>query len=272
MGRPARLPDSVREQDLKDVVRVWREVGHTPKSIDQYRLAVIEILERGRAFDYHEITADRVDSWAQQYAVERGLDPARVMRRWLPAFRAFAWGLQQIGKATGPVVRSKPQAVVDLTVEAFMKYGRSLGWKERTLLLHLRSLRELQHHLSCHRGKWPEPRLQDIDDFLKVAAQRWKRTTVAGAAEHGMRFAWVGRHRSTKTHPDWPNESRSTGKPCPKCCCAAAKCKSRSSQLATATITPPSPCSAIWCPPQNAGPTHLNFRVVAAGIHCPSLP
>jgi site-specific recombinase XerD len=189
MGRPAQLPDSVRGQDLKEVLRLWRELGHTPKSIDQYRLAVIEILERGRTFDYHEITADRIDSWAQQYAVERGLDPARVMRRWLPAFRAFAWGLQQIGKTTGPVVRSKPQAVADPTVEAFMKYGRSLGWKERTLLLHLRSLRELQHHLACHRGKWPEPRLRDVDDFLKAASQRWKRTTVAGAA--GTFRAWL---------------------------------------------------------------------------------
>lgn len=188
MGRPARLPDSVRRQDLKDVVRLWCQIGHTPKSIDQYRLAVIEILERGRAFDYHEITADCVDGWAQQYAVERSLDPARVMRRWLPAFRAFVWGLQQIGKATGSVVRSKPQAMVDPTVEAFMKYGRSLGWKDRTLLLHLRSLRELQRHLVCHRGKWPEPQLQDVDEFLKAAALRWKRTTVAGVA--GTFRAW----------------------------------------------------------------------------------
>ena len=42
---------------------------------------MIEILKRGRAYDYHAITADRVDSWAQQYAVEHGLDPAAVMRR-----------------------------------------------------------------------------------------------------------------------------------------------------------------------------------------------
>jgi site-specific recombinase XerD len=174
---------------LKDVARLWRELGHTPKSIAQYQIAVIEILKRGRGVDYLEITADRVDSWAQQYAEEHGLDPAAVMRRWLPAFRAFAWGLKQIGKVTGSVVRSKTQVAVDPTVEAFIEYGRSLGWKERTLFLHLRSLRELQHHVADHRGKWPEPGLKDLDDFLRVAAQRWKRTTVAGAA--GTFRAWL---------------------------------------------------------------------------------
>jgi site-specific recombinase XerD len=188
MGRPARLPDPVRGQDLKDVISLWRKLGHTPKSIAQYQIAVIEILKRGRAFDYHEITADRVDSWAQQYAVEHGLEPAAVMRRWLPAFRAFAWGLKQVGKSTGSVVRSKTQLAVDSTVDAFMEYGRSLGWKERTLFLHLRSLRELKHHVVGHRGKWPEPRLKDVDDFLMAAAKRWKRTTVAGAA--GTFRAW----------------------------------------------------------------------------------
>ena len=133
---------------MKDVARLLRELGHTPKSIAQYQIAVIEILKRGRGFDYLELTADRVDSWAQQYALEHGLDPEAVMRRWLPAFLAFAWGLKQIGKVTGSVVRSKAQGVVDPTVAAFIEYGRSLGWKETTLFLHLRSLRELQHHVA----------------------------------------------------------------------------------------------------------------------------
>jgi integrase/recombinase XerD len=189
MSRPTRLPDSVREQDLKDVARLWRELGHTPKSIAQYQIAMIEILKRGRAFDYLELTADRVDSWAQQYAVERGLDPLAVMRRWLPAFRAFRWGLKRLGKATGSVVRSKAHVAADPTVAAFIEYGRSLGWKETTLLLHLRSVRGLQHHVAGHRGKWPEPGLKDVDDFLKAAAKRWKRTTVAGAA--GTFRAWL---------------------------------------------------------------------------------
>ena len=139
MGRPALSPDSLREQDLKDVIRLWGQIGHTPKSVDQYRLAVIQILEHARARDYREITAYRVDGWARQHAVKRGLNPAGVMRmrRWLPAFRAFAWGLERIGKATGSIARSKVKPKVDPTVGAFVEYGRSLGWKERTLLLQI---------------------------------------------------------------------------------------------------------------------------------------
>ena len=44
---------------MKDIVRLWRELGHTPKSIAQYQISVIEILKRGRGFDYLELTADR---------------------------------------------------------------------------------------------------------------------------------------------------------------------------------------------------------------------
>jgi len=88
-----------------------------------------------------------------------------------------------------------------------VEYGRSLGWKERTLLLHQRTLRELQQYLACHRGKWPEPRLQDLDDFLKAAAKRWKRATVAGAActfRAWLRFLFVtGRSKQT-----WPSRWR----------------------------------------------------------------
>ena len=181
MGRPTRLPDSLRWQDLNAVIRAWRQIGHTPKSVDQYRIAVIQILEYARGCDYREITTDRVDGWARQYASGHALDPAGVMRRWLPAFRAFSWGLQKIGKATGSIARSKVKPKVDLIVDAFVKYGRSLGWKERTLLLHERTLRELHQYVALHGGKWPEPRLQDLDDFLKTATKRWKRTTVAGA-------------------------------------------------------------------------------------------
>ena len=154
---------------MKDVARLWRELGHTPKSVAQYQIAVIEILKRGRGFDYLEITADCVDSWAQQYAEEHGLDPAAVMRRWLPAFRAFAWGLKQIGKATGSVVRSKAQVAVDPTVEAFIEYGRSLGWKGEDFFSS--SICDLCVNCSITLRAIAvsglEPGLKDVDDFLR---------------------------------------------------------------------------------------------------------
>jgi len=51
------------------------------------------------------------------------------------SFRAFATGLQQLGKATGRTARSKIEPKGDPTVEAFLQHDRSLGWREHTLLL-----------------------------------------------------------------------------------------------------------------------------------------
>lgn len=140
MSRPPRLFDSPRRQDLDDVIRLWREIGHTPKSIDQYRLAVIQILDRAVSCKYRDLAADRVDSWARQYAAQHDINPAGVMRRWLPAFRAFAWGLSRLGKEVGSIHRSKAEPKLDPLVERFIEHGRSLGWKKNTLRLHLRTL------------------------------------------------------------------------------------------------------------------------------------
>lgn len=182
MGRRPRPFDSPRRDDLEGIIRLWRELGHTPKSIDQYRLAVIQILRRANKCDYSELTADRVDGWARAYAAQRGIDPSGVKRRWLPAFRAFSWGLKRLGKATGAVDRRKAEPGLDPLVEAFVEHGRSLGWKDNTLRLHKRALRDLKDYVALHKGRWPEPELKHLDDFLTAAAKRWKRTTVASAA------------------------------------------------------------------------------------------
>ena len=188
MSRPPRLFDSPRRQDLEDVIGLWREIGHTPKSIDQYRLAVIQILDRAVSCKYRDLTADRIDSWARRYATQHDINPAGVMRRWLPAFRAFAWGLSRLGKEVGSIHRSKAEPKLDPFVERFIEHGRSLGWKKNTLRLHLRTLQQLKEFQARHHGLWPEPRLQDVDDFLAAASKRWKRTTVAAAA--GTVRAW----------------------------------------------------------------------------------
>jgi len=57
-------------------------------------------------------------------------------------------GLQQIGKTTGAILRSKMKPTVDRFVTAFMEYGRSL--KEKTLLLHQRTLLELYQYVKFH--------------------------------------------------------------------------------------------------------------------------
>jgi hypothetical protein len=58
-----------------------------------------------------------------------------------------------------------------------------------TLHIYERHLSDLRHFLARCRAPWPQPRLRDLDLFLELGAERWKRTTVAGAA--GTFRAWL---------------------------------------------------------------------------------
>lgn len=177
-------------EDLNRVARLWRQLGHTPESINVYRRCVTHILQKVRTSSYREISAERVTHLACLHAHQHHADPRSIRRQWLPAFRAFAWGLQYLGKATGPTILTKRRPhKLDPTITAFQSYGRSLGWTEQTLHIYERHLRDLKHFLTRRRAPWPQPRLRDLDLFLELGAQRWKRTTVAGVA--GAFRAWL---------------------------------------------------------------------------------
>jgi integrase/recombinase XerD len=165
------------------VARLWRQLGHTPKSISAYRGWVRRILQNSHTSDYRQISAERVTRLARLYARKHDDDPQSTQRRWLSAFRAFAWGLQRLGKMAGPTILGKRRLNKrEPTIAAFLRYGRSLSWAEQTLHIHQRYLGELRHFLARRRAPWPQPRLRDLDQFLELRAKRWKRTTVAGAA------------------------------------------------------------------------------------------
>lgn len=177
-------------KDLDRVARLWRQLGHTPESINVYRRCVTRILQSVHTSSYREISAERVMRMARLYAHQHHADPQSIRRQWLPAFRAFAWGLQHLGKATGPTILAKRRPhKLDPTITAFQSYGRSLGWTEQTLHVHEKHLRDLKHFLTRRRAPWPQPRLRDLDLVLELGAERWKRTTVAGAA--GTFRAWL---------------------------------------------------------------------------------
>jgi len=177
-------------QDLDRVSRLWQHLGHTPGSISEYRRSVRRILRSVHTFDYRQISAAHVVRLADSYALRYHADPQSMRRRWLAAFRAFAWGLQRLGKKTGATILAKQRpGQVDPVIAAFLRYGRSLGWAEATLHIHVRNLCDLQHFLVFRRAPWPQPRLRDLDLFLELGAKRWKLTTVAGAA--GTFRAWL---------------------------------------------------------------------------------
>ena len=179
----------VEPQDLQRVMRLWRGIGRKPKCIAQYRILVEQILKCANIADYSVLSADLLRRLANVYAKRRHLDPHKVLRHWFSAFRAFAWGLQQLGKSTGPLTLSRSKTAIDPTIAAFHDYGYSLCWSANTLHIYERNLNELRQFQIRHKCSWPEPSLQDIDLFLQAAATRWKRTTVGGAA--GTFRAWL---------------------------------------------------------------------------------
>jgi len=181
--------------DLEQVSRHWRKLGHTPESIRKYCSCIKHILCEARVSNYQQLSAERVVRLAQSYARRQHNNPRGMQRRWLSAFRAFAWGLQHLGIAVGS--RDLPKGVsiqLEPVMATFIAYGQQLGWSEHTLHLRQRYLNNLRAFLIKRRASWPVPALKDIDHFLQQAATRWKRITVGGAASAfraWLRFLFV---------------------------------------------------------------------------------
>jgi site-specific recombinase XerD len=171
--------------DLVEVSRQWRNIGHTSESARKYRSCIRQLLKEAHHADYQEISAQRVIQLAEAYARRNGYNPQTMRRRWLSAFRAFAWGLQHLGIAVGSTVLPKSSSDPrDPAINEFLHYGKELGWAEHTLHLRGRYLGDLRTFLRDRRLPWPVPDLKDIDHFLEYTVRKlkWGRATVSGAA------------------------------------------------------------------------------------------
>ncbi len=182
-------------QDLDRVARLWRELGHPPCSVRSYQYWTLQVLAAAHVSDYRELSADRVVLLARSFALKHHhRSPHRTRRHWLAAFRAFAWGLQRLGKAVGSVNLVPRTQEADPVIAAFVEYGQKLGWAEHTLEIRQLYLGHLRRYLVQRQSPWPVPRLIDLDHFLHRAAKDWKRTTVSGAAgafRFWLRFLFV---------------------------------------------------------------------------------
>jgi integrase/recombinase XerD len=169
--------------DLERVVKQWRILGLAPRSIFSYRHWTLQVLHKALVSDYRDLSADRVVRLARSFArIHHHCSPESTRRNWLAAFRAFAWGLERLGKAVGAVNLPSPAQESDPVLTAFAHYGQRLGWSKRTLDIRRVYLRYLRRFLTRRQAPWPAPRLIDLDGFLHQASRSWKRTTVSGAA------------------------------------------------------------------------------------------
>lgn len=188
-------PAAKQALDVEQVSRHWRKLGYTPESIRKYCSCIKHILLEARVSDYQQLSAERVVQLSQSYARRHHNNPGGMRRRWLSAFRAFAWGLQYLHIGVGSADLPKRVSMqLEPVMAAFIEYGRQLGWAEHTLHLRQRYLGDLRAFLIKRGDSWPVPALKDMDRFLQAAATRWKRMTVGGAASAfraWLRFLFV---------------------------------------------------------------------------------
>lgn len=187
-----------KAEQIRDVDRIaglWRNLGHSSRSVRVYRQWTLQLLTKARISDYRQLSAERAVRLAYSFARQRHHgSPEQTRRRWLAAFRAFAWGLGQIDKPVGPIDFPRKIPCCDPLMTAFARYGHGLGWADQTLRSYQRSLNALRHFLIRHRSPWPVPRLLDLDHFLYRQARRYSKATVsgfAGACRTWLRFLFI---------------------------------------------------------------------------------
>jgi site-specific recombinase XerD len=176
-------------RDLDRIAVLWQKLGHTPGSVRVYRQQVGLIISHARVTDYRQLCAERVEQLARTFATAHHHQrPERTRWLWLSAFRAFAWGLRQMGKEVGATDLPKRGPPPEPLVIAFLEHGQKLGCAPQTLHAHLYNLGLLRRYLIRRRGRWPVPPLLAIDRFLQHVAPLRKATTVAAIA--GSCRAW----------------------------------------------------------------------------------
>jgi len=187
-----------RAEQIRDVNRVsalWRDLGHTPRSVRAYRQWTIQLLTKARTPDYRELSAVRTVKLAYSFARQHHHgSPEQTRRRWLSAFRAFAWGLRRLKAPVGAIDLPKRSRCNDPLMQAFAEYGRKLGWCEQTLLINQSGVNRLRSFLLRRRAPWPVPQLRDLDRFLHWTSKRWTKSfvaTQAGACRAWLRFLFI---------------------------------------------------------------------------------
>jgi site-specific recombinase XerD len=190
-------PTRATEQaaDAERVADILRKQGHSAGTIYGYVHSFAQLWKWSGASDYTQLSADRVVQWARAFARAHRIKVRTTRRAWLYAFRAFAWGLERLGKTVGSTKLSeRANTDRDSVMAAFADYGEKLGWSDRTIRAQLRNIGYLRSYLIKRRAAWPVPRLIDVDHFLQQAAKRWSRVTIVTSAaiiRSWLRFLFV---------------------------------------------------------------------------------
>jgi integrase/recombinase XerD len=179
---PLLLTEELR--DLAKCAALWRKAGLKPSTAANYCKTIRYLLRKSEITGYDQLSREIVLRLIGKHARELGQDQRCMQKKCMSAYYAFAWALKTLGLSAPTIAGVTPPKIEkEPAIAAFLRHGRQQGWAEQTLLIRLRWLRLFRTFQSQHRGRWPVPRLREVDRFLIDCLKGRARATIMQAAD-----------------------------------------------------------------------------------------
>lgn len=177
------MSDALWDPVLEErVTAVWRENGLRESSLRVYLRWVRRFgrdQARARVPD-RGLTRASVETFARSYASERDIASKDTIRCARIALKAWAHGLRLLGVTIPAWEDSAPPPSWPPVVAEFVAFRRKhAGVAESTVQTELPHVVTFLAFVLQRRGSLGELRLEDIDEFVTAASERWGKKTVA---------------------------------------------------------------------------------------------
>lgn len=176
-GMPRLTIQSDRE---RRVIEVWRANGRREGTI-HHHLSWVRRFEDAHSASAH-LTRAVVEAFAEQYALERGIDRVNTVRTARVSLRAWSRALRRCGEPVPEWSASPPSPELRPVLVEFREFRlRHAGVAQSTVKSDLRAVSEfLDVVLPGYGGAGRlELTLGEVDDYITAASSRWSRKTIA---------------------------------------------------------------------------------------------
>ncbi len=174
---------------------LWRKGGLKPRTIANYHGKLRYLLCESQITGYNQLSPEIVVRLIRAHARELGQNQTFMRKKWMSAYYAFVWALKTLRLPAPTIVEAKAaKTVEEPAIVAFLRHGRLQGWAEQTLMIRLRWLRLLRSFQRQRRGRWPVPRLREVDRFLRDRLRGRARASIMQAADSiraWLRFLYI---------------------------------------------------------------------------------
>lgn len=164
------------------VCALWRGNGLRENSIQFYLCWIrrfARVNERSESINLL-LTKVSVESFGRAWAAERGISSKEQVRCARSALGAWSYGLRMLGEVVPNWKEPAPPITYPPIVAEYGAFRRKhSGVAESTLMMELPHVNAFLAFLLQRRDALQDLRLEDIDEFVTAAGQRWSRKTVA---------------------------------------------------------------------------------------------